>query len=322
MGPPEKRRRRRWATIALAVALGLTVAAGAFVRWPIWCSSQLVKVRLELHGVHGRTLALDGLSIHYLEGGNGRPVVFVHGLGSRALDWDAVLRAAVHAGYRVYAMDLPGFGESSKPKGASYSVSEQAKFIGGFLDALHLDRLALVGQSMGGWIAASVALDAPKRISQLVLVDSAGLDFQPAFDTALFAPSTPAQVDQLMAILVPQPTPLPSFLKEAVVRWVAQDGWVVRRAMASMVAKQDVLDERFSALHMPLLLVWGEQDMVTPLALGQKMHGLAPQSVLEVLSGCGHFPEGSCQSRLVSGIVTFLSESGPAPGSTVVVPAS
>jgi len=115
------------------------------------------------------------------------------------------LPALVHAGFHVVAMDLPGFGDTSKPKDHSYSISEQARFVESFLDALHLERVALVGVSMGGWIVATVALDAPQRVERLVLMDSAGFAYRLSFDTELFTPRTPAEVDALLALLEPQP---------------------------------------------------------------------------------------------------------------------
>lgn len=301
-------------------ALGLAGAAGAFARWPLSCFSTLTHLRLAALGIHGQSLTVDGVAVHSLEGGTGKPVVFVHGLGGSSQDWASLLPLVKRAGFQVYAMDLPGFGASAKPTGRTYSVSEQARFVESFLETKHLAQVSIVGASMGGWISATVALDAPQRVERLVLVDSAGFAFEPSFDTALFTPTNPLQVDALLAVLVPHPQPIPGFLKEDVVRQVKPNAWVVKRALAAMASGADLLDRRFATLKMPLLLVWGKQDAVTPLALGEAMHRAASQSVLEVYDGCGHLVFDSCAEQLAPRLVRFLSGNGPAPGETVDVP--
>ena len=314
-------RRGKWVLFGLLFALGLAGAAGAFARWPLWCFSTLTRAQLAWSDIHSRSLVLDGMDIRYLEGGSGKPVVFVHGLGGQAQDWAPLLPDVVRAGARVYAMDLPGFGESAKPPGRSYSIREQAQFVEAFLAAVHQNPVTLVGASMGGWIAALVALEAPQCVERLVLVDSAGFAFKPSFETALFTPATPEQVDALLAVLIPHPDPIPGFVKEDVVRQVKGRAWVVHRALASMGAGADVLDARFSLLKMPLLLVWGKQDVVTPLALGEAMHRAAPQSILEVYDGCGHLAFATCAMRIAPRLVRFLAGNGPPAGDTVGVPA-
>jgi pimeloyl-ACP methyl ester carboxylesterase len=313
--------RGSWVLWGLLFALGLAGAAGAFARRPMWCFSTLTRAQLAWSGIHARSLVLEGMDIHYLEGGGGKPVVFVHGLGGQTMDWTPLLPSVVRAGFHVYAMDLPGYGESEKPPARSYSIHEQAQFVEAFLDAVQPGPVTLVGASMGGWIAATVALDAPQRIDRLVLVDSAGFAFKPSFDTALFTPTKPEEVDALLALLIPHPDPIPRFVKEDVVRQVKGRAWVVHRALASMGAGADVLDARFSLLKLPLLLVWGKQDLVTPLTLGEAMHQAAPQSVLEVYDGCGHLAFATCAKRIAPRLVRFLTGHGPSPGETVDVKA-
>jgi pimeloyl-ACP methyl ester carboxylesterase len=299
----------------------LATAAGVLARWPLWSFSKLTQGRLAGVGIHGHALMLEGLAVHYLEGGSGKPVVFVHGLGGQSQDWAPLLPDVVRAGFHVYALDLPGFGETAKPRERTYSVGEQTAFVRSFLEALRLERVALVGVSMGGWISASVAIGAPERVERLVLIDSAGFPFKPSFDTALFAPKTPAQVDALLALLMPRPESLPTFVKEDVVRQDSQRGWVIERALSSMGSGVDLVDGRFSSLKMPLLLVWGRQDLITPLSLGEAMHRAVPDSVLEIFGGCGHLAFVTCADRVGPSLVSFLDGHGPSAGDTVEVPA-
>jgi pimeloyl-ACP methyl ester carboxylesterase len=321
MAAGDTRRRRKGVLLGLSSVALLAAMAAVFVLWPLWSYSTLTRARLAWAGIHGHSLSLDGLRVHYLEGGKGKPVVLVHGLGSRSQDWAPLLPELVRGGFHVVAMDLPGFGETSKPKDRTYSISEQAHFVESFLDAMGLERVTLVGVSMGGWIAATVALDAPQRVERLVLMDSAGFAFRPVFDTGLFVPRTSTEVDALLALLIPRPQRLPNFVKGDVVRSIAAGGWVIERALASMAVGTDVLDARFSSMKPPLLLIWGKQDRITPLTLGEAMHKAAPASVLEVFDGCGHVAFQTCAMRVAPTLLRFLAGNGPAPGSTIDVPA-
>jgi pimeloyl-ACP methyl ester carboxylesterase len=309
----------------VVIVLILTLALGLVVwRTPLWVGAEIALYRLLAAGFHRRSRIIDGYDVFYIEGGpaKGTPVVLIHGLGSEAQqDWVVLAPYLVHAGYHVYAMDLLGYGKSAKPSELTYSISEEAKFVESFLDANHLTSVALAGVSMGGWIASKVALDRRELVTHLMLFDSAGMKFQLSFDQAIFTPQTAEQVDQLMAVVTPDAPRLPQFVKADFIRKSKRDGWVVQRALASMTSGADDLDDKFSALKMPLLIVWGKDDVMTPLSLGEAMHSAAPQSALVVYDGCGHIAVVTCMNEIVPTVLGFLSGTGPATGKTIEVPA-
>ena len=105
-----------------------------------------------------------------------------------------------------------------------------------------------------------------------MLFDSAGLYAKPSWNTALFTPANPQELDQLDALLMPHPQPVPDFVARDILRLSKRNAWVVQRALASMLTGRDVTDQLLPQLHMPVLLVWGSEDHITPLALGQTMH--------------------------------------------------
>ena len=221
----------------------------------------------------------------------------------------------------MYALDLPGYGRSGRPADRTYSVHEQAGFVLAYLRSLGPQHVSLLGISMGGWISATVALEDPARVDRLVLLDSAGFPFALSFDPALFAPRTAAQVDELLSLLMPRPQPIPTFLKEDVVRHVREHRWVIERTLLSMRDGADLLELRLPSLKPPLLLVWGKQDALTPLAVGEAMHRGVPQSILEVYDGCGHLAAMTCAPRILPRVRDFLAGRGPTAGSRVDVPA-
>jgi pimeloyl-ACP methyl ester carboxylesterase len=148
----------------LLILLLLTSALGALVwRAPTWVSAKLTRFRLYAEGFRSHTALLNGSHVVYIEGGPAAAnVVLIHGLGTEAEeDWAVLAPYLVRAGHHVYAMDLLGYGRSDKPTEMSYSISEEAKFVESFLEANRLTSVSLAGVSMGGWIAAAVALDKP-----------------------------------------------------------------------------------------------------------------------------------------------------------------
>jgi pimeloyl-ACP methyl ester carboxylesterase len=299
---------------AIALLLLLAASLGAW-HAPLCLATWLQRGYLATLGVHGHTTMIEGASIHYLEGGEGEPVVLVHGLGGSAeLDWTKLIPQLVRGGHHVFALDLPGFGDSSRPDDRSYSIPEQARVVETFLAAQHLEHVALAGDSMGGWIASTVALSPAHRVGRLILFDSPGLTFHPTFDVQLFTPRTIGEVDALLALLFPQAPAFPDFIKQDLIRETERDGWVIQRAVASMMTGADVLDRRLAELRIPTLIVWGKQDALTPLSLGEAMHRVMPQSVLEVFDGCGHISVITCTDRIGPRIVDFLGGAAPTPG--------
>jgi pimeloyl-ACP methyl ester carboxylesterase len=299
--------RRGWRGLVLVLLL-LTLGFGVLAwRNPLWLVDKQVDARLRLQGVHSEFVTVNGYKMHYLVGGSGRPLVLVHGLGSRGLDWANLIPRLIEGGHRVYAVDLLGYGRSAQPKDAGYSISDQAVMVEGFLDSQHLQQVDMAGWSMGGWIAMRVALQHPERIRRLVLLDSAGLRFKLGFDPALFQPASPTDLAALEELLVPHPRPLPGFLAMAMLRRGDDIGWVVHRSVQSMMSGEDLVDGKLGALTMPVLIGWGEEDRLIPLAVGYRLHAEILQSELDVYANCGHLAPGQCVGQVAPSVVDFLN---------------
>jgi pimeloyl-ACP methyl ester carboxylesterase len=299
---------RRAVRIAASVLL-LAVLGFVILAWrnPFWLVDRQTDARLRLHGVHSRYVKVDGYQLHYLVGGSGRPLLLVHGLGSRGEDWANLIPQLIAGGNRVYALDLLGYGDSAQPRDAQYSIPQEASIVEGFLDSQHLRQVDVAGWSMGGWIALQVALQQPQRVRRLVLLDSAGLRFQLSFDPALFQPASPQDLAKLEELLFPHPRPLPGFLAMAMLRRGDHVGWVVRRSVQSMMTGQDLVDGKLGALTMPVLIGWGDQDKLIPISVGYQLHKEILQSALDVYAGCGHLAPQECVSQVGPSVVDFLN---------------
>lgn len=301
-------RKLRW--VLGSILLIALVAGAAFWLRPVSLFRIWGQTRFEFSGAHSRTVLVQGLRIHYYVLGpeNGLPVVLIHGLGGRADDWQNLAPYLIRAGYQVYLPDLPGYGQSEQPAAFSYSVPDEASIVVGFFDALQLRQVDLGGWSMGGWIVQRVAAVHPERVRCLMLFDSAGLYAKPSWNTALFTPANPRELDQLDALLMPHPPAVPGFVARDILRASRNNAWVVQRALASMLTGRDVTDQLLPQLRMPVLLVWGGEDHITPLAQGEAMHKLIPQSDLDVIPGCGHLAPSQCAAQAAPAVVSFLEQ--------------
>ena len=289
---------------------GLLIVAAGIGFWarPVSYYNEATYLREYFSGAQSRSVEVGGFRVHYLaEGPAGGPVVvLVHGLGGNAEEWRNLASYLVKAGFRVYLPDLPGFGRSEQPATFSYSVTDQAEVVVGFLDALGLKQVNLGGSSMGGWIAQLVAARHPERVRRLMLFDAVGLYEKPDWDTRLFTPETPAEVDQLMALLLPHPQKIPGFIARDVVRDSNRNAWVIHRAVDAMLTGRDTTDNLLPQLKMPVLIVWGAQDRIAPLSQGERIHQLVPQSELDVFPNCGHLAQLQCTAEAGPKVVEFV----------------
>jgi pimeloyl-ACP methyl ester carboxylesterase len=202
--------------------------------------------------------------------------------------------------------DLPGHGRSAQPADFSYSIPDQAATVVGFMDAMGLKQVDLGGWSMGGWIVQRIAAEHPDRVARLMLFDSAGIHQAPAWDTRLFTPASAVELDQLDALLMPHPPRVPGFIMADILRVSRQRAWVIHRALASMLLGRDATDGLLPQLRMPVLIVWGGKDQITPLSQGEKIHSLVPQSQLEVIPSCGHLAPVQCADLIGPKVDAFL----------------
>ena len=295
----------------MSILGAVLIAAGVgFWARPVSYFNESMYVRDCLSGVQNRETTVAGHRLHYETEGpaDGPVVVLVHGLGGRAEDWRDLAPYLAKAGFRVYLPDLIGYGRSEKPADFSYSVHDEAGVVLGFLDAVGLKQVDLGGWSMGGGIVQHVAFDHPERVRRLMLFDSAGLFVLPKWNVALFTPRSDAELDQLDTLLMPHPPKVPGFVARDILRVSDDRAWIIHRALETMLTGQDATDKLLPQLKMPLLILWGGEDKITPPAQGEAIHRLVPQSELDIVPGCGHLAPGQCAPQMAPRVVQFLKQ--------------
>ena len=204
----------------------------------------------------------------------------------------------------VYGLEAPGYEDDQPPVALLPELSE--RYVEEISQHAGGQPLCLLGWSMGGAIVQHVAADHPQRVRRLMLFDSAGLFVLPTWDTRLFTPGTPAELDQLDTLLMPHPPNVPGFVARDILRVSNHRAWIIHRALDAMLTGQDATDKLLPQLKMPVLIVWGADDKITPLSLGQTMHRMLPQSELDVVPGCGHLAPGQCAAQMAPEVVAFL----------------
>lgn len=210
--------------------------------------------------------------VRYRTAGRGEPVVLVHGL-SGSTGWWRRNVPALAARYRVYLVDLPGFGAMSR-LGWDFDLTTAPAWLYEWMRAAGLSRAHLVGHSMGGYICLRLAMEHPEAVRRLALVASSGI---PVIG------SMPGYTLPVLRAGLREPLRFLPVLARDALRAHPAALW---RGAQELLA-QDVRDnsERVAA---PTLLIWGERDPLVPLAAGEALRRRLPTSRLLILTGAGH----------------------------------
>jgi pimeloyl-ACP methyl ester carboxylesterase len=262
------------------------------------------------------TATVYGVKIHYVEAGSGPVVVLLHGLGGNTTNW-AFNIAPLAQKYRVIVPDQIGFGQSDKPL-INYRINTYVDFLDAFLKGLKIERASLVGNSMGGWVAAAYTIAHPEKVERLVLVDAAGFSFAPGFDTGQLIklnPSTREGMKELVSRVFYNKL---IFMSDAFIdasmaaRINAGDGHTIRSITESIIRREDFLDNRLAVIKQPTLIIWGREDGLLPLADGQRFQKEISNSQLIVFDQCGHVPQIEKAADFNTALLKFLAAQ-PAP---------
>jgi 2-hydroxy-6-oxonona-2,4-dienedioate hydrolase len=252
-----------------------------------------------------------GQKIHYLEAGSGPNLILLHGLGGSAQVWQLNIGPLAEK-YHVFVPDQIGFGKSDKPL-VNYRIGTYVDFLDQFCKQLKIDRATLIGNSMGGWIAAIFTATFPDRVDKLVLEDAAGYSPPKDFDArTLFAlnPTTRAG----MKVLVAKVFYNKAFQTDAAIdlaiatRLAAGDGYTIKSITESIIRGEDFLDDAVKKIKRPTLIVWGREDGLVPLSEGERFNKDIAGSKLVVIDESGHVPNAEKPAEFNAVVLKFLAD--------------
>jgi pimeloyl-ACP methyl ester carboxylesterase len=269
-----------------------------------------------------RRIEVDGRAVHVIDGGgDGPPLLFVHGLGGAWQNWLLNLPAFMDS-HRVVALDLPGFGESEMPAG-ELTIESMARVVDAVCRQLGIDHPVVVGNSMGGFVGAELAIDFPTRVAKLVLVSAAGLSTEYlrrepilamarawALVTTRMGSQTDAVVRRprlrraLYQTVVRYPERLSGPLAYELAQGVGKEGFIP--ALSSLLGYS--FRDRLPQIECPVLIVWGRNDMLVPVEDAEMFERLIGSNARAVIfEDTGHLAMVERPSRFNDLLAGFIA---------------
>ncbi len=272
---------------------------------------------------HSRFMVIDQALVHYRDEGSGPCLVLLHGSFSSLHtfdDWVTALRGQ----YRIIRLDLPGFGLSGTHPSHEYGVQKYLDVLDVFLQRMGINDCALVGSSLGGWLAWEYAIEHPEMVSRLVLISAAGFLDEKSIPVPFKMARAP-MVNKLVKFVITRNL-VETFLKQ-----VYADTSKITPAMIDRyydlfsregnpeafisLAKARPIDHtpRLPRLHMPTLILWGDQDIWLPVENGYRFLHAIPSAELIIYEGLGHVPMEENPTLTAEDLVEFLEKKDPPP---------
>ena len=271
--------------------------------------TNFVPEEAEAGGPQPETVEVGFRILQYLKLGEGEgpPVLLLHGFGGDINIWVFNQEALAEAGRTVYALDLPGHGQSSKDVGEG-NLGSFVDVVAGFMDGMDIEKAHFVGHSMGGAIAGSFALTHPTRVASMTLIDSAGLgeEINADYIEGFIAANRRREMKTTLSLLFANPDLVRRNLVNDELRFKRMDGVdEALRATADKVfpeGKQADLPD-LSGLDTPILAIWGQVDQICPVSHSEN---LPDGARVEILEDTGHLPQMEAAGQVNRLIGEFL----------------
>ncbi|MFN2603015.1 MAG: alpha/beta fold hydrolase [Gemmatimonadaceae bacterium] len=245
-------------------------------------------------------------------GHGGTAVILIHGFPTSSFLWRNIAPAITDAGHTAYAIDLFGHGESDRPYDSDFGISSQSEYLDAAMTALRVARGILVGVDIGGDIALRLAATRPERVEKLVLINTPAFDELPAKDitqlqrnTARFAVRTtrgilgaaPLVEAVLKASVTDPEKHMPmKLIARYLAPFVGKEGPNHLLTLANSISAEDLEDIELRDIHVPTLLLWGEEDVFVDAKIGEKLSNALPDGRLVRIPGVGRLlPEENPQ---------------------------
>jgi len=258
---------------------------------------------------NARRIVVNGLEIRERVIGKGAPVLMIHGWGANLELLGPLAQHLEDLDYRLYMLDLPGFGESAEPP-APYTIFDYAAFCLAYLDFHRLEQVHYFGHSLGGRIGLILGSDYSDRLKSMVLSNSAGIKAEQSMSSQLrlsLYRTVRNSLNRLGASAIAE-----RLRQRYNTRYASPDfqsASPVMRATLVNVVNQDLLPKAYK-VKVPTVLIWGDADTETPLWMGKKLEKAIPDAALIVHEGAGHYAYLDYARRTASIMNALYSNEG------------
>lgn len=255
-------------------------------------------------------------------GHGGTAVILIHGFATSSFLWRHIAPGITDAGHTAYAVDLFGHGESDRPFDADFGIAAQAEYLDAAMTALRVARGVLVGVDLGGDVALRLAATRPERVEKLVLINPPVFDELPAKDvtqlqrnTAKFAFRTTRGIlgaaPLIEAVLKKSVSDPEKYMPTKLIArylapFVGKDGTNHLLALASSISAEDLEDVDLRSIHVPALVLWGEEDAFVEGRVAEKLTNALPDGRLVRMPGVGRLLPEENPERLVELLLDFM----------------
>jgi pimeloyl-ACP methyl ester carboxylesterase len=265
-----------------------------------------------------KSVEIQGAKMIYLDQGSGKVILLIHGYCGNAYNWSAVFND-LSKDYRVIVPDLPGYGKSGCPqKTEKQMMLWYADLMAEFLDKLGVQKAVVVGNSMGGSIAAWMAVRHPEKVEKLVLEDSAGIKGSKMDLLKGLASITPSNMlIPMLHLIFPVneqaldkgPKSEKERVKLAELRYKSDLAKCSSKAMkwSAFSIGKDLTENELAKISMPTLIIWGSNDDLLDVSTAEKFHQKVPGSKVEIIQGGVHTPMQWKPEEFVQVLKAFVS---------------
>jgi pimeloyl-ACP methyl ester carboxylesterase len=274
---------------------------------------------------------VDGLKLAFLVGGEGEPIVFVHGWPTCSYMWRHQVPVLAER-FRVYALDLPGFGDSDKPTDVSYTLAFYAGILDGFLKTMDIEQVSLVGHDLGGPIMLLWAVRHLERLARLVIMDTMPYPDLPLM-LRLMLPA--ARLPGVGRAMVSRRGLRFALQLGTVGKEVVTDELVLayyrpfsenldaRRVLLRILTELEPgemveIENNLGRITAPTLILWGEKDPSAPLSIARRLQADIDGSLLKTIPNCGHFLTEDRPEEVNRSLLEFLVPEKPVFGTREV----
>lgn len=306
----------RLGSLLIAGVLVVAAGVGLYYQAPELLREPLLEVNRATAGLTERTVEVGDHRIHYLEGGQGETLVLLHGIFAEKDHWVDFARSLTGQ-YHVIALDLPGFGESTRLPGGDYSYGPQLQRLQAIFAELGLAAVHLAGNSMGGTIAALYAIDHPEQVLTLAFIGAphgirsatpSDMDRMiEANQVALVAHNADefeAMLDLVFAQRPLIPWPIYVHSRDTAISQAEDNTRIFQRQLRDRY----LLESQLPLIRTPTLALWGAQDRIFDISGAEVLRRELEDASVEVLDSVGHLPQMEVPKATASAYSAFLAK--------------